>query len=83
VFISFNETIWWVFDRATIARVCVPILCRGTTKICDEESLICYASEGCCCGGRTPPPAACRWLAGWAAPPVVREKSAATIVESI
>jgi hypothetical protein len=24
-YISFNETTWWVFERATIARVCVPI----------------------------------------------------------
>jgi len=45
VFISFNKTIWWVFDRATIAGGCVPIMCRGTTKICDEESLMCSASE--------------------------------------
>ena len=83
MFISFNETTWWVFDRATIAGVCVLIICRGTTKTCKESSLTCSASEGYCCGGRTPPTTACRWLASWAAPPVVREKSAAAAVESI
>jgi len=72
-----------VFDRATIAGVCVPIICRGMTKTYEEESLMCSANEGCCCEGRTPPPAACRWLAGWAVPPVVREKSQTSIVESI
>ena len=61
-----------MFDRATIVRVCVPIICRGMTETCEEELETYSASEE----------AACRWLAGWAAPPVVREKSAAA-VESI
>ena len=58
-------------------------MCRGTTKTCEKESLMCSVSGGCCCGGRTPPTAACRWLAGWAAPLVVREKSTTTTVEFI
>jgi hypothetical protein len=77
VFISFNEITWWVFDKATIAGVCVPIMCKKTVKTCKEESETCFASGGRCCGGKTPSTIACRWLAGWAAPPVVREKSAA------
>jgi len=83
MFISFHETTWWVFDRAMIVGVCVPIMCRGTTETCEKESLMCSVSGGCCCGGRTPPTAACRWLAGWAAPLVVREKSTTTTVEFI
>jgi hypothetical protein len=72
MFISFNETIWWVFDKGTIAGVCVPIRCKGTIKTCS-------ASGGCCCGGKTPAAATCRWLAGYATPPVVMEKSATTV----
>ena len=83
MFISFTETTWWVFDRATIAGVCVPIMCRETTKTCEEESLTCSTSEGYCYGGRTPPTIACRWLVGWAIPPVLRDKSAAVAIESI
>jgi hypothetical protein len=83
MFISFNETTWWVFDRATITRVCVSIIYRGITQACEKESETCSASGGYYCGGRTPPAATCRWLAGWAAPPVVREKSTATAVEFI
>jgi len=83
VFVSFNETTWWVFERATIAGVCVLIMCRGTTETCEKESLTCSEREGCCCGGRTPSATACRWLAGGALPPVVREKSAPAAVESI
>ena len=82
-YISFNETTWWVFERATIARVCVLIMCKGTTETREKESLTCSTSEGYCCGGRTPPPEACRWLAGGAAPLVVKEKLATTVVESI
>jgi len=36
-----------VFDKGTIAGVCIPIRCKGTTETC-------YASGGCCCGGKTP-----------------------------
>jgi hypothetical protein len=72
-----------MFDRATIVGVCVPIMCRGTSEACEKESKTCSASGGCCCRGRTPLAAACRGLAGWAAPPVVRENLAATAVESI
>ena len=67
-----------------IAGVCVPIMCtRGTTETCEKELLTCSAREGCYCGGRTSPAAACRWLASEAAPPVVREMLAITVVESI
>jgi hypothetical protein len=66
--VSFNETIWRLFDKAMIARVCVPIMCKGTTKTCEEESETCSVSRGYCCGGKTPP--------------VMREKLAAA-VESI
>jgi hypothetical protein len=83
VFISFNKTTWWVFERATIAGVFVPIMCRGTTETCEKKSLTCSAREDCCFGGRTPPAAAYRGLDGGAAPPVVREKSATAAVESI
>jgi hypothetical protein len=69
-----------MFDRATIAGVCVPIMCKGTTEACEKEL---KTSEGCCCSGRTPLAAFCRRLAGWAAPAVVREKLATTAVESI
>jgi hypothetical protein len=82
VFVSFNETTWWVFDKVTIVGVCVPIMCRETTKTCEQELETFSASGGCCCGGKTPLATTYRWLAGWAAPPVVREKSAAA-VESI
>jgi len=37
VFVSFNETTWWVFDKATIVGVCGPIICRGTAKTCEER----------------------------------------------
>ena len=83
MFVSFNETTWWVFEKGTIARVCVPIMCRGMTETSEKESLTCFASEGYCCEGRAPPTTACRWLAGGAVPPVAREKSATTAVESI
>jgi len=63
--VSFNKTTWRLFDKATIAGVCVPIMCKGTTKTCEEESETCSASEGCCCGGKTQP--------------VMREKLAATV----
>jgi hypothetical protein len=66
--VSFNETNWRFFDKATIAGVCVPIMCKGTTKTCEEESETCSVSGGYCCGGKTPP--------------VMREKLAAA-VESI
>jgi hypothetical protein len=72
-----------VFERATIARVCVLIMCKGTTETREKESLTCSTSEGYCCGGRTPPPEACRWLASRAVPLVVREKLATAVVESI
>jgi len=77
VFISFNKITWWVFDKATIAGVCVPIMCKKAVKTCEEESETCSASGGRCCGGKTPSATACRCLVGWAAPPVVREKSTA------
>jgi hypothetical protein len=83
VFLSFNETTWWVFERGTITGVYMPIMCRGMEKTCDKESLTCSARVGCCCGGRTPPAVACRGLVGGAAPPVVRKKAAAAAVESI
>jgi len=44
-----------VFDKAMVAGVCVPIMCRGTTETCEEKSETCSASGGCCCGRKTPP----------------------------
>jgi len=67
VFVSFNETTCWVLDKAIITGVCVPIICRGTTKTCKKESLMCSASEEGCYCGRTPPSTAWRWLADEAA----------------
>ena len=72
-----------MFDKGMIVGVCVPIRGKGTTKTCEEKSETCSTSGGCYCEGRTPPAATCRWLAGWAAPLVVREKSTATAVEFI
>jgi hypothetical protein len=72
-----------VFDRATIAGVCVLIMCRGTIETCEKESLTCSVSGGCYCRGTTPLAAPCRWLADWAAPSMVREKSTAAAVEFI
>jgi len=66
-----------------IARVCVPIICKGMVETCEEDSLTCSDSRCCCCGGRTPSTTACTWLANWAAPPVVRKKSAAAATKSI
>ena len=79
MFVNFNETTWWVFDKETITGVCVPIRCRGKIEIYEEESKTCSASEGCYCGGKRPPAATCRWLAGCVAPPVVKKKSAAAV----
>jgi len=79
VFVSFNETTWWVFDKETITGVCVPIRCGGKIEIYEEESKTCFASGGCYCGGKRPPATTCRWLADRVAPPVVREKSAAAV----
>ena len=82
MFISFNETTWWVFDKGTIAGVCVPMRGKGTAETCEEESETCSASGGCCWGEKIPPAAAWGWLAGCAAPPVERGKLAA-VVESM
>jgi len=82
-FISFNETTWWVFNKAMIVGVCVPIIRRGRVETCENESETLSLSGGCCCGGRTPLATACRSLADWAAPLVVREKSMAVAIESI
>ena len=60
MFVSFNETTWWMFDKGMIIGVCVPIRGKGTTNICEEESETCSASGGYCWGGKTPPTAACR-----------------------
>jgi len=82
LFVSFNETTWWVFDKGTMTGVCVPMRGKGTAETCEEESETCSASEGCCWGEKTPPAATGGWLAGCAAPPMEREKSA-TVVESM
>jgi hypothetical protein len=44
VFVSFNETTWWVFDKGTIAGVCVPMRGKGTSETCEEELETCSAS---------------------------------------
>ena len=65
MFVSFNETTWWVFDKGTIDEVCVPMRGKGTAETCEEESETCFASGGCCWGAKIPPAAAWGWLAGW------------------
>jgi hypothetical protein len=79
MFVSFNETTWWVFDKGTIDEVCVPMRGKGTAETCEEESETCFASGGCCWGAKIPPAAAWGWLAGCAAPPMERGKLAATV----
>jgi len=34
-----------VFDKGTIARVCVPMRGKGTVETCEEESETCSAME--------------------------------------
>ena len=32
MFVSFNDTTWWVFDRGTIVVDCVPMRGKGTAE---------------------------------------------------
>ena len=77
MFVSFNETIWWVFDRGTIAEVCVPKRDKGMTESWEEESDTCST-----CGGWSQPTAG-GWLAGDVAAPLEGEMEMAATEESM
>jgi len=68
-----------VFVKGTIVVVWVPMKGKGTTGTWEEESETSSASGGCRGGEKAPTAAAWGWLAGCAAPPVEREKSAAAV----
>ena len=82
MFVSFNETTWWVFSKEIIAGVWVPMRGKGTTGTWEEKSKTSSASGGCYEGEKTPPTTTWGWLPSCAAPLVEREKSAA-VVESM
>jgi len=53
-----------VLDKATIAGVDVPMICRGTIEIWEEEPFFyCVSGGGCWCG-KTPSTTTYEWLAG-------------------
>ena len=68
-----------MFAKGTIAVVWVPMRGKGTVGTWEEESETSFASGGCCGEEKAPAAATWGWLAGCAAPPVEREKSAAAV----
>ena len=68
-----------MFAKGTIVVMWVPMRGKGTAGTWEEELETSSASEGCCGEEKAPATAAWGWLAGCAAPPVEREKSAAAV----
>jgi len=68
-----------VFAKGTIVVVLFPMRGKGTTRTWEEELETSSVNGGCCGEEKAPATTAWGWMAGCAAPPVEREKSAVAV----